>query len=212
MNKFFLNASPNPYADSLDQSVSKFSSPVFTYPSCETPLLGDRWEDLNVAPFSTSLGPNVRPPSVVKFKDNGAGSTGSYLYGFDETKEQEVFFSVQLPHAWKEGSDLRPHVHFTTPTQTATTITWGLEYTWQNIGSGAYGNTSILTNAVACPIAYTHTIGSLGTISGVGKKISSILICRLFRATGGYVGDALLLSVDFHIQLDTIGSTNETSK
>lgn len=211
MNNYFGVGSSNPYSVILNQNVSKLSSPSFYLPTCETPILGDRWEDLNVAPFSTSLGPNIRPPNVVKFKDNGAGSEGVYLYGFDETKEEEVFFSVQLPHSWKEGSDIKPHVHFVVTTQTATTITWNLEYTWQDI-NGVYGNTTILSASPPCPASHTHTIGHLGTISGAGKKISSILVCRLSRSASGYVGNALLLSVDFHIQLNTIGSSQETSK
>lgn len=211
-NNFFgYNSLCSPYGQTLDQSVNRNSSPTFNLVNCETPVLGNRWDDLNVAPFSASLGPSVRPPAIVKFKDNGAASTGVYLYAFDEKKEEELFFSVQLPHSYKEGSEIRPHVHFTTPTQTATTITWGLEYNWHDVNS-VIGNTSIISNPTACPVAFTHTIGSLGTISGVGKKISSILVCRLFRATGGYAGNALLLSVDFHIQKDTVGSASETSK
>jgi hypothetical protein len=169
------------------------------------------WDDLRVSPFSASIGAGVRPPNIVKFKDNGLGSTGVYVYGFDEKQEEELFFEVQLPHSWVEGSDIRPHVHFTTPTQTATTLTWGLEYTWATI-NGVYGDTNILSQAIDCPVAYTHTICPLGTISGTGKKISSILICRVFRTTGGYVGNGILLSVDFHIQLNSMGSYNELNK
>ncbi len=208
MNKYFQTIQTNSL---LDQDVSRYSSPTFSYVQCETPILDGRWEDLNVAPFATSLGPNIQAPNIVKFKDNGAGSSGVYVYGFDEKKEEELFFSVQLPHSYKENSDIRPHVHFTTPTQTATNITWNLEYTWHNV-NGVIGDTTILTSSIACPAAYTHTICSLGSISGVGKTVSSILNCRLSRSAAGYVGNAILLSVDFHIQLDTIGSGSELSK
>jgi hypothetical protein len=195
----------------LNQDLNRYASPTFSNVYCETPVV-ERWEDVNVAPFSTSLGPSIQPPNIVKFRDNGAGSAGVYLYGFDEKKEEEIFFSVQLPHSYRQGTDIKPHVHFCTPTQTATTITWNLEYTWQNINAAYPATTTIISKAVACPIAYVHTICSLGDISGVGKTISSILVCRLSRSVGGYVGNALLLSTDIHIQLDTIGSANETSK
>jgi hypothetical protein len=165
-----------------------------------------QWDDFVVNPFATSLGPNVRPPDIVKMRDDGINSVGVYTYSFDDSKEQEVFFDVQLPHGWVEGSEIRPHVHFTTLTQTATSITWGLEYTWSNIDE-IFPNSTIITQATACPVAYTHTIGNLGTISGTGKKISSILNCRLFRVPGGYAGGVLLLSVDIHIMLNSIGSS-----
>lgn len=194
-----------------NQNVNTGSSPIFNRPTMETPVLGDRWEDVNVAPFSTSLGPNVRPPDITKYRDNGLGSTGTYVYTFDDAREPEVFFTCQLPHSYKQGSDIKAHCHFSTPTQTATTITWGLEYTWVSIGAVAAPSV-IISNATPCPPAYQHTIGSIGTISGAGKGISSILVCRLFRTPGGYAGSAALLSVDFHIQLDSIGSTTDISK
>ena len=195
----------------INQDVNRFSSPVFDRPAMETPLLGDRWEDIVTPPFATSVGSSVTPPTIAKLKDNGLGSAGVYTWAFNEKKEEELFFSWQIPHSWKEGTDLKPHVHFCVPTQTATQITWGLEYTIQKIG-GTFGNSTIISNPVTCPAPFVHTIGSLGTIPGAGLTVSCVLMCRLFRAVGGYVGPAYLLSADCHYKINTIGSTNETSK
>ena len=206
-NRFFGNTA---FVDLPDQELNYGSSPTFEYVYCETPIF-NRYEDMNIAPFSANAGPGINPPTVTQIKDNGAGSAGIYTYAFSNAVEQEIFFSAQLPHAYKEGSDILPHVHFTTPTQTATTITWGLEYSWTN-RADTIQNSTIITNSIATPAAYQHTICSLPTILGTGKKISSILNCRLFRQTGGYIGGALLLSMDFHILLDTIGSSGEGTK
>lgn len=206
-NKFFGSTS---YNNAPNQDVDIDASPTFTNVYCDTPII-DRYEDLNVAPFSANVGLGINPPNIVKLKGNGAGSAGVYTFGFSNVQEQEVFFSVQLPHSWNEGTDIYPHVHFTTPTQTATTITWGLEYSWTNV-LDTVSNSTIITNPINTPPAYQHTICSLPTISGASKKISSILNCRLFRQTGGYVGNALLLSVDFHVRLNTIGSASEMNK
>jgi hypothetical protein len=205
MNNYFRDESTNnKYAMAMNQYVDTGSEPSFN-----AVRFDNAYTDVNVAPFTASLGPNVRPPSIVKFKDDGAGSTGSYLYAFDETKEQEVFFTIQLPHSYKEGSTIYPHVHFclpTTPINPATQyVEWGLEYNFHNIND-TYGNTVIISERTNGPPAYQHTIGSLPDIVGVGKKISSILTCRLFRKAGGYVGNALLLSFDLHIAQDTLGS------
>ena len=210
MNHYFKEGALPIFAYEMDQNVNTLSNVSFNNVICETPIV-DRYEDVVVNPFATSLGPNLRPPTLTKIMDDGAGSTGVYNWAFDEKKEEELFFNLQLPHSWKEGTPIMPHVHFCTPTQTATTITWGLEYMWKNINS-VYGNTTIISQATNTPPAYQHTIGSIGTISGVGQKISSILMCRLFRAASGYVGNAYLLSVDFHINVSTIGSGSETSK
>lgn len=62
-------------------------------------------------------------------------------------------------------------------------------------------------------MANTHRISSLTSgsgLDGTGKKISSILICRIWRnssnAADTYTDDAGLLSLDFHYQIDTVGS------
>jgi hypothetical protein len=74
-NKYFGASDPseNAYAHILDQHVNTWADPRFQLVNCKTPVF-DRWEDLNVSPFATSLGPSVRPPDVVKARDNGAGS------------------------------------------------------------------------------------------------------------------------------------------
>jgi hypothetical protein len=53
-------------------------------------------------------------------------------------------------------------------------------------------------------------------LTATGKKISSILICRIWRDGGKpndtYQSDAGLLFLDFHYQLDTYGSRDEYAK
>ena len=61
-----------------------------------------------------------------------------------------------------------------------------------------------------------HLITSLGTISGTGIEISTIIVCRLYRATGDsndtFGNEVGLLSMDFHYQIDTEGSRSEYVK
>ena len=101
-------------------------------------------------------------------------------------------------------------------------VSWGLEYTWSDIGS-AFGNTSIIysnthTPADATLAASKHYTTEFAEINGAGKTISSMLVCRLFRdATGGgatdsYGSDAGLLEIDFHFELDAKGSRQEQIK
>lgn len=154
---------------------------------------------------------------------------GLYCNFFENTKVQSVYFQVQMPHAWKEGSDLGAHVHWTekATAPNSTLVHWGLEYQWVNLGD-AYNlstNTTITgTTIVTSPTVNPdntlslgeHAITSLGTISGAGKKFSSILVCRLYRdgahVEDTYTGDAALLSVDFHYQIDSFGTSNEYVK
>jgi hypothetical protein len=96
-------------------------------------------------------------------------------------------------------------------------VRWGLDYQWQN-NTGVYTgtDTAILATAATGTVGYTHLITSFGTIDGTGKTISSILVCRLYRlpadAADTYTGAAGLLSFDFHIENDSLGSETEYGK
>jgi len=167
----------------------------------------------------------IKDPGFAVFKTNGAGSTGVYTYWYDKDTEEEVFFSCQMPHNWKEGTDIHPHVHWTPKTDgttSASRVCWGLEYTWSNI-TGSFGNTSISyanlpISYTGSPIADAHYLTELPDISGAGKTFSSMLICRLFRdatssgSSDSYGYDAGLLEFDFHYEIDSFGSQDEFVK
>lgn len=180
------------------------------------------WDDIVVFPDATSRGIS-NAPTWVSFKNDGAGSHGVYLFMFSPSTEQELFFTLQIPHGYKVGSTLYPHVHWTTSTGTpsGTNVVWGLEYTITNIG-GSYGNTNIITSNTVIPSIGTpsgtgqHLITPLGTISGSGLGISAIFVCRLFRAANNgsdtFGNDVGLLGIDVHYEKDTEGSRLEFIK
>lgn len=150
-------------------------------------------------------------------------STGVITRAFDPNIQQEVFFSVQLPHGWLEGTDLKPHVHWVPLDGDlgSTDVGWGLEYTWANVGE-KFGDTTILySTEFATPVipeTDSHVVTSLGTMDGTGKKISSMIMCRAFRDAGAvgttddYTGEAGLLEIDFHYQKEGLGSDKEYEK
>lgn len=180
------------------------------------------YTDIVVPIFNSRLG-NDNNPTWAKMKDNGSSSRGVYTYTFSNQSsslEQEVFFSLQLPHNWKEGSSIYPHVHWSPQTTGKTgSVVWGLEYTWVNYNATtpiAFPNTIIITATSAgingSSDADKHLITALGTLtpSGTQDKISSVLMCRFYRKSGDdadtYNGNAAVLSVDFHYEMDGIGS------
>jgi hypothetical protein len=187
-------------------------------------LANTDWDDLRVPITNVKLA-GIKDPGFAVFKTNGAGSTGVYTYWFDKDTEEEVFFSCQMPHNWKEGTDIHPHVHWTPKTDgttSASRVCWGLEYTWSNI-TGSFGNTSISyanlpISYTGSPIADAHYLTELPDISGAGKTFSSMLICRLFRdatssgSSDSYGYDAGLLEFDFHYEIDSFGSQDEFVK
>lgn len=192
--------------------------------------------DLMVYPDATSRGSSKAPVwggvSATAFKNNGSGSQGVFLWMFSGLSgtEQELYFTVQLPHGYKVGSSIFPHVHWTTAAGTlaalsgspqGTNVVWGLEYSTIAIG-GNFPNTTIITsNYIIPPITSLtgtaqHLITPLGTISGSGLSISTVLVCRLFRmvdnAADTFTNEAGLLGIDFHYEMDTQGSRTEYVK
>ena len=125
---------------------------------------------------------------------------------------------MQLPHSYDEGSDLEPHVHFIPTTNGAGNVSWGLEYTWANVND-TFPVTVLITGVTAVTIntLLKHYICELPTMSGTGKKISSMLMCRVYRNVGGespgaYNAGAGLLEIDFHYRQCGVGSTQQYFK
>jgi hypothetical protein len=180
------------------------------------------WNDMIVSPFTTYLG-NVNPPAFSTFKTNvlalifeDKSSAGS---------EQQVFFSIQIPHNWKEVSTLYPHVHWSPQSAAGNTgsVVWGFEYTWVNYNATTpelFPATTVLTTTTAS-ITFDndqdkHFLTSFPSIDGTGKKISSILMCRFFRNSSStadtYPGTVAMLSFDIHYEIDGFGSSQIFTK
>lgn len=134
-----------------------------------------------------------------------------------------MYFTVQIPHSYKVGTNLYPHIHWTTKsgTPSGTDVVWGLEYTWMTIG-GTFGNTTLSTgntiiDAIGTPSGTgQHLITPLGTITGTTQGISTIITCRLYRATSDsrdtFGSTTGLLGFDIHFEKDTEGSRKEYEK
>lgn len=200
-----------------------------------------RWEDLKVPVNSIKIGGGKRdditfiPAEWDAFKEPGIALLW-FADANDVDDEQDIVFTVQMPHGWKEGSAIFPHVHWTTgrldvknanlvnsPVPGAGRVTWKLQYTWANAGD-VFPNTNEVAGTVVSSLnegsisLYEHVITPLGNsgIDGTGKTLSSMLICRLYRNSSAssdtYSGDAGLLEIDFHYQIDSDGSNEEYSK
>lgn len=184
------------------------------------------WDDIMVFPDATSKGGSKAPVwggvSGTAFKKTGS-SQGVFLWMFSASTEQELYFTVQIPHGYKVGSDLYPHVHWTTAsgTPSGSNVSWGLEYTVTPMG-GTFTNTTIITTNSLAPIIGTptgtgqHLISEFGSISGANFGISTILVCRLYRNTTDpsdtFSNEVGLLGFDIHYEKDMVGSRTQYDK
>lgn len=182
------------------------------------------WNDLMVFPDATTKGGSNPPEWGLAFKKNAGGtSQGVYLWMFSPSVEEELYFTVQIPHDYKVGSDLHPHVHWTTAsgTPSGSNVVWGLEYTLAAVG-GPFPNTVTILSNTLLPDCGTptgsgqHLISPFSPVSGAGLGISSIIVCRLYRAVGDasdtFPGAVGLLGFDIHYEQDTQGSREQWTK
>ncbi len=182
------------------------------------------WNDLMVFPDATTKGGSNPPEWGTTFKRNAGGtSKGVYLWMFAPNQEEELHFTVQIPHDYKEGSDIFPHVHWTTAsgTPSGSNVVWGLEYTLIALGGSFPYTVTILSGSVVPECGAPsgtgqHLISPFGPVNGAGLGISSILVCRLFRAAGDaadtFPNDVGLLGFDIHYEQDTQGSREQWTK
>jgi len=187
-------------------------------------LTGDNtvWNDYMIPGTSVKATGNSPPDLAGSFV--GDNTLDLYVFDGNNTLEQ-VFFTIQLPHDWKEGSTIYPHVHFspvsTNSADTATRVVrFGFEYTWANIG-GTFGTTATL-NLDSDPFVpntsqWAHLLCKNATgIAGTDKTLSSMLVCRLFRdpadAVDTYPQDVAFLQFDIHYEIAGLGSSAEFAK
>jgi len=181
-----------------------------------TILNSPRWDDLRM-PGNTG-----KPGAAIPDFETGIASLGNSVgvYCFDKNTDEELYFVTQVPHAYKEDSDMELHIHWFPVDSGGGTVQWVTEVDWMNI-SGTIPATSTFTNspATADGTAFKHQYHDIVDLTGTGKTISSIFTIHLYRdanethGTDDYDDDACLLEIDIHYQTDTPGGSEfETSK
>lgn len=175
------------------------------------------WGDFLIPLTKTVVGGGPSPTFSV-YQTDGGGSTGVNAHEFDNNVEMSMYFTIEMPPDWKEGTDIYPHTHFATPSNGASgqRIVWGLEYTWVDHTEIA-GNTTLITTTTIDPadanyVLNKHYLGDFAAITGSGKLGSSALICRIYRDAGAFADDfpdnAWLFSIDFNYEIDEVGDND----
>jgi len=169
-------------------------------------MYGDHtvWEDLRVPLTQTKVGANALP----HFDETNVG----YLFPQDDTAEI-LYTIVQMPHSWAEGTDISPHIHW--EQSASDNVTWKIDYKWIDVGETTPAGFTTLTLDTLVKTYSSgdlHQISNGSDISGSGHTISSILLIKLYRDDNVYSGDALTWEIDFHYQVDSLGSRQEYVK
>lgn len=142
------------------------------------------------------------------------GNLSQYTFAINDYVEG----SFELPHGYKEGTNLDIHAHIVTNgAEAGVEARYSFEYWIADMGEASTTTTTItssdytLTNADG-----HHEYIDIGNISGTGFEIGAIVCFRFQRVAlvGGSnpSNDPFVVSVGCHYQKDTMGSRSETSK
>lgn len=176
------------------------------------------WDDLRVVPGAFQFAGNS-DPTIASWQPGGSGTTFK-VYKFQENNE--IFFTCQLPHSYKQGTNIIAHLHWTPgdrgDDEGTATVAWKVDYSWANFDTN-FGASATADLSDACQSTDDeHLVTPEVVITGTGKTISSILVCRLWRDSSGdtWVGTTTaqspaILEFDFHFEIDTVGSRQELS-
>lgn len=181
------------------------------------------WDDIRINPGSFDR-PGVSDPTIVAYDVNGGG-VSTYLWQFAKT--QLASFTVQLPHTYKTGTDIYVHLHWTPgangAAESGNTVGWKIDYSWANI-DGTFPTMGTADLSDTCDgTNHKHQMTPDVVIDGhtSAKGISSMLVCNIKRTdtgaddtwSGAGSGSLpLLLEIDFHFQIDTMGSRQQAAK
>jgi len=163
------------------------------------------WDDLK-APAST-----IRQGATLK-PDYSTAENGLLFPQNDDT--EIAYIVLQFPHERKNGSDIKPHVHFIQ--DSADIPVFKIDYRWYKNGDTVPATWTTLSTS---SLVFTYTSGNMLQIAAFPDidgssvdTVSSILDIKLYRDDNVVTGDVLLKEFDVHYQIDQMGSRTEYVK
>jgi len=170
------------------------------------------WEDVNAGSL-TLVGPVGLQPGVVEILDNTGTATGIYSRSFDVDELGSTF--IEAPHAMKSGSTVYFHVHWhgqdTAPTGTDY-VKW--EVTFFGVADGETipapttisVETAIDTQYERMDSYFAGTV-LVDTFDQVGFTLK-----RVTAAGDAYASEVVVHTIGIHVEMDTVGSRQVTTK
>jgi len=183
---------------------------------------GEFWSDIRTPLLSSNAGGSV-PPVVTRFRRDTAGtSQGVFAYAFQDqsnvNNEQELYFTIQMPHSWKTGTAIKPHLHYSvasasTPV-TDDTIVFGLEYTCDGAET-PYPVTGLSKSTSTAPTSFGGGYAVFPDLTPP-SVLSALCLFRIYRNSSSTVDNfahaVFGIEMDFHYLSDSLGSRQELIK
>lgn len=176
----------------------------------QSPIFVEGWEDLRFPAQGINPAGAVDAPTV---DTTLTDYPGTLL--FSGSADNVIAGVAQMPHSWKRGTAIRPHIHWSKPVGSASATTWVFYYRICGMPGDAHGS-------LVGPVAATATIGTPGTsnsmlITSFGdidlstQKESTCIAWQIRRLgnTDADNGTARFFEFDIHYQKNKSGSVNE---
>lgn len=141
---------------------------------------------------------------------------GISLRRFIPNEMREAFAEFHIPHTWKPGTMMYPHVHFTILSNDSGTVRWGFEYMWArtNSSSGFFTYPSSTTTiyieqAIPANSSRVHFVCEAAQgqgLDGTNMEVDGMILARLFRdgahPNDTFESDVFGITVDLHTEID----------
>lgn len=176
------------------------------------------WDDLRFPAQGINPASAVDPPSV---DNDDPASVATAVPGtllFAGNVDNMIAGVAQLPHTWREGTAIYPHIHWALTAGSAAAVTWELRIRLLGDLGAASGSWAIMTldasKAVSSALANVHQITAWAPIDMAGKKVSTMVAWALYRRGSTDANNDLvrLYELDFHYQVNSMGSDLEYRK
>lgn len=206
-----VTASQLNYATSFPASAAYSVSAGYAASAGQLGLITAMWRDYIVGGLSL-LGGASAP--------NLTGLTGNlFIYSFAGTgaAQERLYGTMELQHDYKEGQDVRPHIHWTPLEAQTGDVVWQLEYSYAVPTSGGLPGvfttsvTALCTGSVtASTLSNSHQKKEWSAIPGTGLTIGTVFSFRLLRNPGDaadtYSARAGLVQIGLHYPVSSVGS------
>lgn len=170
------------------------------------------WDD--IATPATSFANGVAAPDLTAWNNTlaeipcftGLGITNDYVSG-----------SFEMPHSWKEGSEIEFHLHHAKSTTGAGNYTFRFQYLIMNV-SGGYSKFGETNNTYTGAAQWVDTLSDLTPVNVdmTGFVTGTNVIFYLARTQGAtndtYADCVGVKQVSAHFQMDSPGSATEYTK
>ena len=136
------------------------------------------------------------------------------LVNFANNASDIVYGSFEIPHTYKEGTDLEVHIHWSPSSTNTGLCTFYFKYSLASMGGIFGAETALTMSQTGSGVSNKHQyISGNNLITGSGIGIGTMVVFSLERPTGdAFTGDAFLHSVGVHYEIDTMGSRQRAIK